>query len=448
MGTAWNYALNCQQQYNLLLMQYATEMRSYQTLLCGSFIATEQLIWQTIFPEAKAMFSLYNPVAKYRFSMQCRVIFWFKLLILAATGAGLPVLAQTVPIRPLIVYYNSATPENHWWRTSSEIMQAACDNLGMRLKVVYVDRDHIKMVEDFKAMANGPGRPDAVVFQSLKQNGPDMLKVAEQAKIPAFIFNAGLTAGQTAQYGGPRQHFKYWIGQMLPNDRTAGYDLAMNLLRQAQSLGLADTDGKVRFIAINGTPSDGAAIERTAGLALAARQEPDIILQQTVPAHWARDKGREVFLGLANRYPKTTAIWAANDLMALGVLDGMQERHIMPGEQMLVGAIDWVPDAVQAVSQKRMVTTLGGHFMETAWVAVLLYDYFQNKDFVDETTRFKSEMTALSSTASTVYLEKFRPENFAKIDFRRFSKALHPERTQYRFSFGAVMDQLSPAVRK
>jgi ABC-type sugar transport system substrate-binding protein len=398
--------------------------------------------------EVKTMFSLHKNVVKCTFLMRCHIAFSGFLLTLAAFGLPGLVLAQTVPIRPLILYYNSATPDNHWWRTSSEIMQAACDNLGLRLKVVYVDRDHLKMIDDFKAAANSPNRPDAVVFQSLKQNGPEMLKIAEQAKIPAFIFNAGLTAGQTAQYGGPRQHFKYWIGQMLPNDRAAGYDLALALLRQAQSLGLADTDGKVRFVAINGTPSDGASIERAAGLALAARQEPDIILQQTVSAHWQRDKGKAVFLGLAARYPKTMVVWAANDLMALGVLDGMQERRIEPGQHMLVGSIDWVPEALQAVDQKRMVATLGGHFMETAWVSVLLYDYFQNKDFAGETTRFKSEMSALSGAASTVYLEKFKPENFAKIDFRRFSKAWHPERKEYGFSFAAVMEQISPPVRK
>lgn len=385
-------------------------------------------------------FGQLGPIGRWAPALALALTFGLTLGLTAASS--LPAQAQTVPIRPLILYYNSATPENHWWRTSSDIMQAACDNLGMRLKVVYVDRNHIKMLDDFRAAANGPNRPDAVVFQSLKLNGPDMLKIAEQAKIPAFIFNAGLTAGQTAQYGGPRQHFKYWIGQMLPDDRAAGYHLAITLLRQAQSLGLADTDGKVRFIAINGTPSDGASIERAAGLALAARQDADIILQQTVPAHWQRDKGREVFLGLLNRYPKTTAVWAANDLMALGTLDGMREKRIEPGAQMLVGAMDWVPEAVQAVSQKRMVTTLGGHFMETAWVAVLLHDYFQNKDFVSETTRFKSEMSALSATASSAYLEKFKPENFGKIDFRRFSKAWHPERGEYRFSFAAVMEQL------
>lgn len=394
------------------------------------------------------MLPLHQNVLTHNFSVRCWIRLTGKRLILAAFGLPLLVLAQPNPVRPLILYYNSATPDNHWWRTSSEIMQAACDNLGMRLKVVYVDRDHIKMIDDFKAVANGPTRPDAVVFQSLKQNGPEMLKIAEQAKIPAFIFNAGLTATQTAKYGGPRQHFKYWIGQMLPDDRAAGYDLAMNLLRQAQSQGLADVDGKVRFIAINGTPSDGAAIERAAGLALAAKQEPDIILQQTVPAHWQRDKGKAVFLGLASRYPKTTVVWAANDPMAMGAMDGMQERHIEPGEHMLVGAIDWTPEALQAVSQKHMDTTLGGHFMETAWVSVLLYDYFQHKDFGGEATRFKSEMTALSGSASTVYLEKFRPENFTKIDFRRFSKAWHPERTEYRFSFAAVMEQISPPPHK
>jgi ABC-type sugar transport system substrate-binding protein len=344
--------------------------------------------------------------------------------------------------RPLILYYNSATPDNHWWRTSAEIMQRACDDLGMDLKVVYVNRNQIKMVNEFSATASGPDRPNAVVFQSLKQNGVEMLQIAEKNKIPAFIFNAGLTTEQTKQYGGPREQFKYWIGQMLPDDKAAGYELALLLYQEAVKLGLADRDGKVQIFGINGAVADGASIERAAGLTLAAQKEPRIILKQIVPANWQRDTGKDVFFGLSQRYPQAKVVWAANDLMGLGVLDGMIERKIAPGKEMLVGSIDWMPEALQEVNNNRMVTTIGGHFMETGWVAVLLHDYFKNKDFATEAVNFKSQMASLSKKTSADYLGQFRSDNFKKIDFRQFSKVEHPTLKQYDFNFKPVMKNL------
>ncbi len=363
-------------------------------------------------------------------------------LFMLCCFSGWVMASGTQSKRPRIIYYNSTTPENHWWRTSAEIMQAACQNLGMDLQVVYVNRDQFKMVNDFKAAANGADRPDAVVFQSLKQNGVDMLKIAEQSKIPAFIFNAGLTEEQTRQYGGPRQHFKYWIGQMLPDDKAAGYDLALTLYQEAARLGLADSDGKVQLFALNGTTAAGAAIARAAGLTLAVQKEPRIVLRQIVTASWEHEKGKEVFLGMNQRYPQAKVVWAANDLMGLGALDGMLERKLVPGKQMLVGSIDWIPDALQEVSHNRMVTTIGGHFMETAWVAVLLHDYFKQRDFASETLNFKSQMAILSGKGSVDYLREFKPENFRKIDFRQFSKVDNPALKHYNFSFTPVMKNL------
>lgn len=382
-------------------------------------------------------------------NMDFRIFNWFRrrhfpfLLILSVFLAlGMPKLAEAQTKRPRILYFNGSSPEDHWWRTSSEIMQAACDDLGMDLKVVYVGRDRFQMVDAFKAAANDPVHPDAVVFLNLKQNGVEMLEIAEKSKIAAFIFNAGLTSEQTAKYGGPREHFKYWIGQMLPDDKTAGYDLAVTLYREAVKQGLTDANGKVQFIGINGTTSDVPAIERSAGLVLAAKKEPKIVLRQLVSAHWHRDEAESIFLVLNRRYPEAKVVWAANDPMGLGALDGMIERKLVPGKDMLIGSIDWVPEALQEVGGGRMVTTIGGHFMDAGWVAVLLHDYFQHKDFAAEAVSFKSPMTTLSKAGSADYLKEFKPQNFKKINFRQFSKAKHPEIKRYDFSFTRVMRSL------
>jgi ABC-type sugar transport system substrate-binding protein len=322
-------------------------------------------------------------------------------------------------------------------------MQAACDDLGMNLKVVYVDRNPFMMLDDFTKLAGSSNKPDAVVFQNLKTIAVKMLEVAEKYKIPAFIFNAGLTEEQTAKYGGPREYFKYWIGQILPDDQKAGYDLAMKLFNEAIQLKLTDGQGKVHFIGINGTESDGAAIERSKGLVLAAKNEPRIVLHQNASGFWDRDKGKATFLGLLTRYPETKVIWAANDPMGLGVIDGIIENKKQPGKDFIVGSIDWIPEAQQQVQKGQLVTTIGGHFMETGWLVVLLYDYFQKKDFALEAVSYKSTMGSLSKTNIEAYLKYFKTENFYKIDFTQFSKAKHPEVKQYNFLFDKVLKNLS-----
>ncbi|MEO4047684.1 ABC transporter substrate-binding protein [Pseudomonas sp. CAU 1711] len=379
-----------------------------------------------------------------RFFYQCQRMLGLvcALLLCEMPEAAMAQKAQAPDQRPRILYYNSATPEDHWWHTTSEIMQAACDDLGLELEVVYVNRNHIGMLEHFESVINGSLRPDAVVFQSLKKNGVGMLKLAEQGKIPAFMFNAGLTAEQTRSHGGPRERFKYWIGQMLPDDQAAGHDLALTLYREALSRGLVDHAGKVQFLAINGAVADGAAIERAAGLQLAMQQEPGIALQQLTSANWQREQGKLVFLGLSRRYPQAKAVWAANDPMGLGALDGMLERGLVPGKDMLVGSIDWVPEALHEVANNRLVTTQGGHFMEAGWVMVLLHDYFKQRDFASEAVSFKTKMTALSQRDSAAYLRAFTPENFHKINFRQFSKAENPALQQYNFSFAPVLADL------
>lgn len=358
--------------------------------------------------------------------------------VFLALGMLTPTEAQAK--RPRILYLNSDTPDDYWWRTSSEIMQAACDDLGMDLKVVYAARDRFKMVEAFNAAANDPIRPDAVVFQNLKQNAVEMLEIAEKIRIPAFIFNAGLTSEQTEKYGGPREHFKYWIGQMLPDDKTAGYDLAMSLYHEAVKQGITDANGTVQFIGINGTSADGAAIERSEGLALAVKKEPKIALRQLVSGHWNRDEGKSIFLVLNRRYPEVKVVWAANDPMGLGALDGVIERKLVPGKDMLIGSIDWVPEALQEVNGGRLVTSIGGHFMEAGWVAVLLHDYFQHKDFATEAVSFKSKMATLSKTDIAGYLRKFRVDNFKTFNFRQFSKVDHSEIKRYDFRFSRLMN--------
>ncbi|WGL61024.1 ABC transporter substrate-binding protein [Pigmentibacter sp. JX0631] len=341
-----------------------------------------------------------------------------------------------------ILYYNSENQEGFWWRTTSEFMQAACQNLGMDLNIVYVDRDAAFMVNDFKNKAATLNKPDAVVFQNLKSNAVNMLNIAEENKIPAFIFNAGLTEEQDKQYGKPREKFKYWIGQILPDDKKAGYDLAIQLFNEAKRLGLKDKNGNIHFLNIIGTKTDTSSIERENGLKLASQHEKKIILDQITTANWDRNEAEKSLNWLILRYPEANVVWAANDLMGLGALDSLSKTKIKPGKDIIIGSMDWVPEALKHVQSGKLFTSLNGHFIETAWAAVLVYDYLNKNDFASEKTSFTSKMTVLSKSNINLYLKNFKPDNFKKINFSNFSKVKNKNLKKYDFSFDLVLKKI------
>lgn len=360
---------------------------------------------------------------------------------LAVTFLALPAFAHHSA--PKILLFNSDTPQNFWWRTTSDILQAACDDLGMTLEVVYLDRNPYKMIRTFKEVATSDSPPDAVIFQNLRQTAEHMLSVAEQYQIPAILFNAGLVAEEQVKYLGPREVFKYWIGEILPDDMQAGYDLAMTLYHEAVRQGMTDQDDRVNLVAINGTKADTAAIERLKGLMRAVTTQPKINLLQVVNGEWVEEKGMSVFKRLAIRHQNTKVVWSANDPMAIGALEGMRDLGLVPGKDMLIGSIDWDPRALQAVERGEMVVTINGHFMESAWAAVLLYDYLHGRDFAEETVSFKSQMSVLNQDNIRRYLQHFNRENFAKVDFTQFSKVLNPSLESYDFLFAPVLREVS-----
>ncbi len=343
-----------------------------------------------------------------------------------------------------IAFFNPAEKTETWWVIVTNIMETACSDLGLELTVYWADRNHIKMVKQLKRALKQRKKPDVVVFQSFKMNGGPMLKIASDAKVPAFIFNAGLSdkLGHQKKYGKPREKLGLWIGQMLPNDEQAGYDVAKTLIKMARERNFFDGGGGIQILALEGTIADTASIERKKGLLRAVQEAGDVTLNQSVSAFWNREKGKDIFLGLIKRYPETHIVWAANDEMALGVIDGMKELKLVPGKDIIAGSVDWIPEALAAVKKGELAVSVGGHFMEAAWVMVLLHDFFNGKDFKSEATDFRSSMGVLTKKNIDIFLNNFGDNNWSGVDFSKFSKKIYPGQKSYDFSFKKVLQSL------
>lgn len=349
--------------------------------------------------------------------------------------------ADDAPIR--VAFFNPQNADDPFWQPVERFMRAAANDLNIEVTTYVAEHDRAKMIAQVRTAVSAPDKPDFIVFKNFKSNAPEVLEIAQQYGVKSFIFNAGLTTEERALNGGPREHYSHWIGQMLPDDELAGYNLANILIHRARTLKLFNKDGKIVMAGLTGNLSDSAASARNAGLGRALEENPDVSFAQLVPARWDQDEAQQKSGGLLHRYPEISVMWAANDPMALGAVEAAQKAGLRPGYNFITGGVDWNLPALRAIQNKSMQTSIGGHFMEGGWVMVLLYDYVHGYDFAKEASAsLFSEMAALTPDNVDHYQVKFLNEDWDRVDFSIFSRVKNASQKAYDFSLYRVLDQL------
>ncbi len=367
------------------------------------------------------------------------VVCLFALCVLSSFAA----MAKTLKVGLI-----APRPERPYWGTVVRFTQEAANDFGIELRVYDAHGSHIEALELAKQAVSGPDKVDALLFQSLKGNGIDILKVAEAAGVPAIIVNGGLSAEDIAIVGEPRSSLKFWLGDVLPDDEWAGVTLTQRLLEVARAQKKTDADGKIPMLAINGPVNESSSALRGIGLDRVVKEQTDVNLLQTVAiGDWSAQEAQSRFSVLQSRYPQTTTAWVANANMAQGVIASIRESGLTPGKDILIGTFDVDEKTLQQIHDGEIAASIGGHFLGGAWAIVLLYDYFQGVDFAQESLHFTAPMSVVTQDNLGSYYGKWTdknllPENLTKVDFTRFSKAKNPSVTKYGFSVDEVISQL------
>jgi ABC-type sugar transport system substrate-binding protein len=368
---------------------------------------------------------------------------------IAAPAAATATPAHSKPIK--VVFFNPTTPavDEMWWRVCTQFMQAAANDFKIELKVYYAGRSAAEIQRQADEALNGPNKPDFIVMQNLKKTAPSIIKQAEKQGVKVLLFNSGLSDEEADEMGTPREKFANWIGQITPDDEAAGFDLADLLVRTAKKANQTGREGKVEMLALGGTISDSSAVERNKGLDRYVRGHAGKVIlnrERPLPADWDTDKAK-VTLGAAYpAYPRTTAIWNANDKMAMGALDALTTRLAKaPGKDVFVGGIDWNADNLAGVKAGTIAASIGGHFMEGAWVIVLIHDYANGVDFKSQGLSLKSKMGVISKSNVSQFDKSLGDRTFEKIDkidFTQFSKMVNPKLKAYPFDLNTILKQL------
>jgi ABC-type sugar transport system substrate-binding protein len=310
--------------------------------------------------------------------------------------------------------------------------KAAAEDLGVDFDVELC-ADQIQMSEAMEAIIASDNKPDYVLFPNVRGVAPRIMRSADRAGIKTFLFNAGLSDEQKQELQGPRKVVPLWIGEMLPDDEVAGYQLAKYLIDRAKEDG-----AKPVIFGMTGSYSNPVAWLRSEGLERAVKEDPSATLHQIVSARWQAEWAEIKTPYLLKRYPDTTIIWTANDNMAIGAARATRGL----GKKYYMGGIDWTDDAQNAVRDGLIETTLGGHFMEAAWAIILMFDHHNGIDFAysDGGVSRKSDFGSLNQANLGDWKSKFGNGDWEKIDFTQFSKALNPDLKDYEFSIDKVLE--------
>lgn len=373
------------------------------------------------------------------FSRLCRV--GFGLGMAALLSFALPAWSLSV------VFINPGKTDEAYWAAAAQSMQVSAKSLGIDLEVQYAERNHLRAIELARALVARPKnqRPDYAVFSNDYATGATLLGILEGSGIKSFLAFSRLTTEEESKFGTPRTQFKDWIGSLEPLAEEAGYLTAKALINRGRLAKAQAPDGKLHLLAVAGDRSTTSSIRRNEGLLRAVSESPDVVLDQIIYASWNREKAAEQSAWLFDRHPTARLLWAGNDLMAFGAMQTLESRGGEPGKTMWFSGVNTSPEALQAVKSGRLTALAGGHFIVGAWALVMIHDYHKGRDFVDEGLQLERSMFVLfdpqlASIFESRFGERSR-ENYAAIDFRRYSKALNPGVKRYAFGFSQLLEK-------
>lgn len=370
-----------------------------------------------------------------RFKMLKKIIL-FSLLTFVVMFITIPCVFCAP--RKVIGLFLQRNADDMFFKNTVAMMKIAANQLGMEVRPYYANGDQFLMQKQLRNALTGPHKVDAIAITNYKQNGPLFIKMANNAKIPIIIITTNLSPEDKIKLKQSGVNYKYWIGEILPDDLGTGYLMSKYLIRASKPA----KDGKIHMIALEGLHSETSSVQRVLGLNKFLRENPNVVLDRLVSTKWSVDIAETKFIELKRFYPQTTAIWSASDGIGLGVVKGAKTLNLKPGKDIYTTGVDWTKEGLDNVQSGNFIVSFGGQYMDGAWASVVFYDYFHGiKLKTNGGSNFSSKMAPLTSSNIATYRRKMSQDNWKNINFREFSKKLNPAIKEYNFSPYVVLKQ-------
>lgn len=188
-------------------------------------------------------------------------------------------------------------------------------------------------------------KPDAFVFTPVHPTRvDDAIAAVRAAGIPIFGFVNRMDEGVTVSYVGA-------------SDARLASDIAEHLFKHLH--------GRGRVVIVEGPADSITSRERVAAFEAAARRHPGITIVARCCGAYQRGPARDAFAEVLAAQPAVDAVLAANDIMAVGVLDALQGA----GREAAVVGVNAIPEAIAAIRDGRMLATADFNAMQMCFLA-------------------------------------------------------------------------------
>lgn len=235
---------------------------------------------------------------------------------------------------------NESNPYEASWLTGGD---AFAKSVGLTQERLTYGGDSTKQQEQISQLL--AGNTKCLVMNVLPNGDSDTAPIVKGAdKAGAYL---------VTQWNKPADlkpaDYKTWVSHITYNGVESGQQIGDAL---AKAIG-----GSGGIIALQGVLDTAAAKDRFAGLQASLKTNTGVQLLDQQAANFSRAEALTVTKTLLTKHgDKVKGIWAANDDMALGALEALQQAGLS-GRVAVVG-IDAVPDAVKAVQGGTMTATV------------------------------------------------------------------------------------------
>ena len=333
-----------------------------------------------------------------------------------------------------LLFVSPAYADDPFWRRVEEHMEYAAASMGFDLKVKYGNDSPLRVRElALKAMQESH-KPDFLILQFNGPIMPELLQQGEEQMVRIVTINAPASDNDRARTGVPGEPFKKWIAHIWPDDRQAGFLEAKLLLDKAKARW--PDQPLPSLLAFNGTRYEisHVAENRGAGLQQALAAYPGSKLAQEFSRYWNVEKATQPLLSALTRYPEAHLLWAASDDMALRLYQRLEESGKDPHDFLLAG-IDATPEGLTAVTEGKLVGSIGGHFLEGAWAVVVIHDYLYARDNDPHPLQLQTNMYAFTAQDIARLRTFYEQGIFARIDYHQFTLAAQQARGRESYDF-------------
>jgi ribose transport system substrate-binding protein len=133
-------------------------------------------------------------------------------------------------------------------------------------------------------------------------------------------------------------------------------------------------------IVLEGIQSAQNAQDRRDGALKAFAENSNITVVATETANWKIDEAYQVAAELFTQHPEVKAVFCANDMMALGVIQYLQENN---KTEVMVAGYDALEEAKEAIKAGQLQATIDQQAAEQGYIGIKLAVQLLNKENVE-----------------------------------------------------------------